>query len=83
MEDDVMRNKTKLRQSKIFVNVDLTRLNQQVFTAIRLKVQDEVKSVCTRNGRIILRRYDDNIAYAEYKDYKARLELPWPQKHRE
>ena len=81
VKDDIMRQKKILRQRKIFVNEDLTRLNQQVFTAIRLRCQDEVKSVWTRNGRIMIRRYNDSISPVDFEFYHQWLELPWPNQH--
>jgi len=80
LKDDVMSLRKSLRQRKIFVNEDLTRLNQEVFTAIRLRGKDEVKSVWTRNGRIMIRRYDDSISPVDFEYYNQWLALTWPNR---
>ena len=77
-KDEIIGHARALRKQRIYINEDLTKLNQQVFTAIRLKGKDEVKSVWTRNGQILLRRYDGSVARVGYEVYDQWLNLPWP-----
>ena len=70
-----------LRQRNIFVNEDLTSLNQEVFTPIRLRGEEEVRSVWTKNGRIMIRRYDDSISPVDFKYYNQWLALPLPSRN--
>lgn len=77
-KDRILRNRKQLKGTGIFINEDLTQLNQQVLMSVKRKMPDEVNSVFSRNGVIKYATKTDQVKTVLYKDYRHWLELPWP-----
>lgn len=77
-KDRILRNRKQLKGTGIFINEDLTQLNQQVLMSVKRKMPDEVNSVFSRNGVIKYVTKTDQVKTVLYKDYQHWLDLPWP-----
>lgn len=78
VKETILRNRRSLRGSDIYINEDLTQLNQQVFMSVKRKMPDEVSSVFTRNGVVKYVTRTNELKTVQYKDYQHWLDLPWP-----
>ena len=78
---NVMRNTKHLRGTKLSVNEDLTRLNQQdfVLSSVRLKSKDKVVKAWSFEGKLYLKDKKDKTEVVTYSKYQMWLDLPWPK----
>ncbi|KAH3886913.1 hypothetical protein DPMN_010926 [Dreissena polymorpha] len=74
----IMREKKNLKGEKLYINEDLTRLNQEVFRSVRLKRKDLIQSTWTNEGSIKYRDYHDHVHTIHFSNIKYWLELQWP-----
>ena len=77
--DTVLRNRKLFKGSDIYINEDLTRLNQLVLACVRKKMPDEVDKVWTRNGRIVYKNKTNHVHEVKYADYQDWIDLEWPE----
>lgn len=82
LRDTVLKNRRVFKGSDIFVNEDLTKINQQVLACVRKKMTDEVARAWSRNGRIFYKSHTDTVLEVKYKDFQNWIDLPWPEKER-
>lgn len=75
---NIMTRKKALRGKHIFINDDLTKLNQAVFKSVRVKNKDHVSSAWTQDGVIKYRDHNDHIQTVNYTNFHYWLNLPWP-----
>jgi hypothetical protein len=72
----------KLCQYSIYINDDLTKINQEVLSTVRLKDRNSVKKEWSHEGRIYViynqEGQDDPPAELQYRQYQYWLDLPWP-----
>ena len=80
--DNVLLQKKLFRGSMIFVNEDLTRLNQLALSSIRKKMPDEVENAWSRGGKLYFRNKAGSVHHVPYGEYDHWLELPWPSESR-
>ena len=80
VKEQVMRNKRKLAGTGVFINEDLTHLNQEVLMSVKKKMKEEVKEAWSHNGKLLYKNMTDNIHVVHYCDYQHWLEMPWPKK---
>jgi len=77
----VFKHAKQLRQSSIYINGDLTKLNQEVLSSVRLKDKDTVKRAWSYEGKIFVvynQDGDDDRPYElQYKQYQYWLDMPW------
>lgn len=73
----ILRKKKMLKGSGLFINEDLTQLNQMVFNCVRKKMPDEVDSAWTRNGTILYRSKAGTTREVKYEDFQHWIDLPW------
>lgn len=78
VKENILRNRRKLKGTGIYINEDLTYLNQQVMMSVKRKMPDEVGNVFTRNGIIKYITKTNQLKTVTYKDYQHWLDLPWP-----
>ena len=76
---NVMMNTKHLRGTKLSMNEDLTRLNQQVLSSMRLKAKDKVVKAWSFEGKLYLKDKKDKTEMIPYSKYQAWLDLPWPK----
>ena len=81
--DNVFKNRKNLKGSNIFINEDLTRINQNILTCVRVKMTDEVESAWSSNGRIFYKHKDKTMHEVKSKDYEKWVDMPWPEKNEE
>lgn len=60
-KEAILSKKKQLKGSGIFVNEDLTNLNQQVLASVRKKQPDEVETAWTLNGIIYYKGKDGKV----------------------
>jgi len=58
----VLRARKLLREHKLYVNEDLTSLNQEVFNSVRTKLLDEVEAAWTCEGKINYKLKEDDVS---------------------
>ena len=79
---NVFKHAKQLRQSSIYINDDLTKLNQEVLSAVRIKDRVEVKRAWSYEGKIFVvynqEGNDDRPYELQYRQYQYWLDLPWP-----
>ena len=76
--DVILRNRKLFKGSDIYINEDLTRLNQLVLSCVRKKMPDEVDKVWTRNGRISYKNKAKHVHDVKFSDYQDWIDLEWP-----
>lgn len=78
VKDNVLMKRRTLKGTGIYINEDLTKLNQQVFMSIKRKMPDEVNAVFTRNGVIKYITMTNQTKTVLFPEYQHWLDLPWP-----
>lgn len=78
VKDKILRNRRTLKGTNIFINEDLTQLNQNVLMSVKRKKPQEVRSVFTRNGTIKYVTHTNEVKTVLYPDYQYWMDLPWP-----
>ena len=79
---NVMKKSKDLKKRSIFVNEDLTRLNQQVLASLRLKGNGEIEKCWSREGRLFaIYRGMTHPIEVKFKDYSTWIEKPWPKRN--
>ena len=78
--DEILRNRKLFKGTDIFVNEDLTKINQLVLSCVRKKMKDEVGKAWTRNGRIMYENKTGYVTEVAYPDFQDWIDLPWPAK---
>ncbi len=78
VKESILRTRKALKGTGIFINEDLTQLNQQVFMSVKKKLPGEVSSVFSRNGVIKYVTRNNEVKPVLYQDYQRWLDLPWP-----
>ena len=77
--DVVLRNRKLFKGSNIYINEDLTRLNQLVLSCVRKKMLDEVDKVWVRNGRISYKNKAKHVHDVKFSEYQDWIDLEWPE----
>ena len=69
-----------LRNTGVYINEDLTHLNQQVLSSMRLKDKINVEKAWSFEGKLFVKRKGKpKHEEVTYKNYEEWLELPWPE----
>ncbi|XP_060578456.1 uncharacterized protein LOC132735517 [Ruditapes philippinarum] len=87
VKNEVFEKIKRLKTTNIFINHDLTWLNQQVLSSLRLKDTNAVKKCWCTDGKIFATFMDDQNGIKRFKtkeikfvDFDYWLNLPWPGK---
>ena len=80
--DNILRNRKLFKGTDIFVNEDLTQINQNVLACVRRKMPDEVKQSWSINGRIFYESHTGEKLEVKYSDFQEWIDLPWPVNER-
>ena len=78
--DAVFRGRLSLKRSRIFLNEDLTRVNNHILACVRKKKPETVDSAWTKNGRIYYKDKDKIECEVKYEDFPYWDDLEWPDK---
>ena len=79
---NLMKKAKDLKKDKIFVNEDLSKLNQQVLVSLRLKGSGEVERCWSREGKLFaIYRGNTRPIEVKFKDYAKWIEKPWPKRN--
>ena len=76
----VFKHRKELKAVDVYVNEDLTKLNQDVLTSVRVKRKDIIEQAWTFEGKVYAKSKGGEtrqIAFAEYEEW---TNLPWPAK---
>ena len=77
--DSILRNRKLFKGTDMFVNEDLTQINQNVLACVRKKMPDEVKQSWSINGRIFYESHAGDKIEVKYCDFQERVDWPWPE----
>ena len=75
---NILRNRKLFKGTDIFVNEDLTQINQNVLACVRKKMADEVKQSWSINGHIFYESQTGEKIEVKYCDFQEWVDLPWP-----
>ena len=76
--DAILRSRKLFKGTDIYVNEDLTKVNQLVLSCVRKKMKDEVETAWTKNGRIMYKNKTGAIVEVLYSEFQEWIDLPWP-----
>ena len=76
--DAILRNRKLFQGTDIYVNEDLTKINQLVLSCVRKKMKDEVEKAWTKNGRIMYEKKTGDVVEVAYSGFQEWIDLPWP-----
>ena len=68
-----------LRGTEIYINEDLTKLNRNVLTAMRMKSADTVQRAWSFNGKLFWKDKFENIEEVKFKDFAFWMSMSWPE----
>lgn len=74
----LLSKRKQLKGCGVYINEDLTQMNQHVFSCVRRKQPDEIDSVWTVNGTIFYKNKTGNIHRVNFSDFEHWIDLPWP-----
>lgn len=77
-KEKILRNRKQLKGTGVYVNEDLTKLNQLVLMCVKRKMSDEVAQAWSSNGNIFFRNKLDRVKSVPYEKYQDWIDLPWP-----
>ena len=78
--DHILKSRKLFKGTDIYVNEDLTQLNQLVLACVRRKMSDEVKKSWSRNGRIFYENKTGDMIEVKFPEFQDWIDLPWPGK---
>ena len=76
--DAILRNRKLFKGTDLYVNEDLTNINQLVLSCVRKKMSDEVEKAWSKNGRIMYENKTGEIVEVVYSEFQEWIDLPWP-----
>lgn len=87
VKNDIMQNVSKLKSTGLYISHDLTWLNQQVLSSLRLKDTERVKK-CWCNDGILYGTFKEEsngrsflkTKEVKFREYNYWLNLPWPER---
>lgn len=74
-----MSNAKKLKNTNIFINEDLTYLNQTVLASLRLKAKDRVAKCWSFKGKLYVKYKNDVTEQVKYENFATWLAKDWPK----
>ena len=74
-----MRNAKKLKETKISINEDLTKVNQSVLASVRVHGKSDIVKSWSLEGKLYAKYKNDVVKKIEYADYAHWLSQ-WPEK---
>lgn len=84
---NVMKKTSALKGTGIFINHDLTKLNNEVLSSLRLKDKTRIERCWFHEGKIFAAFKDTANPEAEsitrqilFKEFQHWIDLPWPEK---
>lgn len=75
--DELLRNRKYLKGSNIFVNEDLTRLNNRVLMTIKKGNPNKIQNAWTKDGKIFYKNFQGDVIYVPYQEYHEWLNVSW------
>ena len=78
---DILQKAKLFKESGIYVNEDLTKLNAEVLASVRLKQPNTDETSWSFEGKIfaLLKGYQ-NATQIKPSEFKSWLEKPWPKR---
>ena len=77
-KESVLKQRRNLKGTGIFLNEDLTRINQHVLACLRKKMPDEVTDAWSSNGTMFVKNKLDNVRKVQFHEFNHWIDLPWP-----
>ena len=78
MKNTIMKNVKYLKNTRISINEDLTKLNRKVLSSMRLKDKANVTKTWSYDGKLFMKDKNDQTSQVKYPDYAKWLEMKWP-----
>ena len=78
-KENVLKKRRALKGTGIFLNEDLTHLNQTVLLSVRKKTPDEVEDAWYSNGKIFKKDKMNDVTIVPFEEYQDWLDLPFPK----
>ena len=79
MKNTIMKNVKYLKNTRISINEDLTKLNRKVLSSMRLKDKANVTKTWSYDGKLFMKDKNDQTSQVKYPDYSKWLEMKWPE----
>lgn len=79
IREKVITNRRKFKGTDIFICEDLTKMNNDVLSSLRLKQKDEIKQAWSKNGNLYYKNEHDHVHDLKFKDYQKWLDMDWPK----
>ena len=76
----VFQHRKELKSKDIYVNEDLTKLNQDVLTSVRVKKKDIIEQAWSFEGKIYAKPKEGETRQIQYAEFDTWTNLPWPEK---
>ncbi len=77
-----MKRANRLKDTDIFINEELTKMNAEVLASLRLKEPELVEKAWSRDGKLFVRyRGQDRNELVTFDKYKLWLTKSWPNKN--
>ena len=77
-KESVLKQRRILKGTGIFLNEDLTRINQHVLACLRKKIPDEVTDAWSSNGTMFIKNKLDNVRKVQFQEFNHWIDLSWP-----
>ena len=76
----VFKYRKELKTADVYINEDLTKLNQDVLTSVRVKRKDIIEQAWTFEGRVYAKWKDGETRQIQFAEYETWTNRPWPEK---
>ena len=76
---NVMHNTKKLKGTTLSFNEDLTKLNQQVLSSMRLKDKSTVVKAWSYDRKLYAKYKDETQEVITFSKFQTWLDMPWPK----
>lgn len=80
MKIRVFKHRKELKNVDIYVNEDLTKLNQDVLTSVRVKQKDVIEQAWSFEGKIYAKSKVGETRQIKFAEYETWTKIPWPVK---
>ena len=77
--DKVMRSRRVFKGSNIFLNEDMTKINNKVLACLRKKMPSAVEQAWIHKGSLFYKSKSNTVHPVPYQEFQYWLDLDWPK----